>query len=526
MAPERTTGGVAEAIPRWAYRRASERYLEVLAANGAVGGVVVATFGIATTALYVDGSLHEYALLTGASYVWYLLDAIVAGAVTLAAGAPVRAWLRGARGEEAALAAWCAGAALPVRLARRPVAWIVGALAAGGWDVFAVTLLDLPLGAAAGLFPASFGLFAYWMIFRTLALELGLRPVLEELTPHLPATAELDAPRVPLRWRLLGTLPALCWGTGVVVGGVTSRLGSGAGTLAGANGVALAATAGVSIWLSLLLADAVAGPVTRLRDATVRVREGDLDVRAPVVSTDETGDLARSFNTMVGGLRERERLRDAFGAYVDPALTERVLREGVDLRGEELVVSVLFLDVRGFTTLSENATAQEVVARLNELYDEVVPVILRHGGHASKFIGDGLLAVFGAPRRLPDHADCAVAAAIEVARCVEHRFGGALRVGVGVNSGPVIAGPIGGGGRVDFTVIGDTVNTAARVESATRRTGDDVLVTEATVTLLGRDHGGFDERPPVPLKGKTAEVRLLAPRAVLGVGGGSRPAPA
>jgi class 3 adenylate cyclase len=188
-----------------------------------------------------------------------------------------------------------------------------------------------------------------------------------------------------------------------------------------------------------------------------------------------------------------------------------VLKEGVDLRGEEVVVSVLFMDVRGFTSMSERASAPEIVGTLNELYEEVVPAILRHGGHANKFIGDGLLAVFGAPRRLEDHADRAVAAALDVADCVRRRFDGELEVGVGVNSGPVLAGTIGGGGRLDFTVIGDTVNTASRVEAATRTTGDDVLVTEATVQLLRDGAYDFEPRPSVPLKGKSAEVRLLAP---------------
>ena len=191
--------------------------------------------------------------------------------------------------------------------------------------------------------------------------------------------------------------------------------------------------------------------------------------------TDETGELAASFNAMVAGLGERERLREAFGAFVDPALTERVLAEGTDLRGEEVEVSVLFLDVRGFTTFAERAAAHEVVAALNELYEAVVPVILRHGGHANKFIGDGLLAVFGAPERHADHAARAVAAAREIAAARPPRLGGELRVGVGVNSGRVVVGTIGGGGRRDFTVIGDPVNTAARVEAATRVTGDDVL---------------------------------------------------
>ena len=217
---------------------------------------------------------------------------------------------------------------------------------------------------------------------------------------------------------------------------------------------------------------------------------------------------------MVAGLGERERLRDAFGAFVDPAVTARVLTEGTDLRGEEVEASILFLDVRGFTAYAEHADAHDVVAVLNELYELVVPVILRHGGHANKFIGDGLLAVFGAPERHADHARRAVAAAREIAAQVRDRMGERLRIGVGVNSGRVVVGTIGGGGRRDFTVIGDAVNTAARVEAATRVTGDDVLVTEATLRAIGPDDGGFVERPSAPLRGKASIVRLYAPREV------------
>ena len=151
----------------------------------------------------------------------------------------------------------------------------------------------------------------------------------------------------------------------------------------------------------------------------------------------------------------------------------------------------------------------------------MVPVLLRHGGHANKFIGDGLLGVFGAPQRLSDHAERAVTAAREILALVRKRYEGRVGVGIGVNSGPVVAGTVGGGGRVEFTVVGDAVNTAARVEAATRETGDDVLVTEATCALLERERFAFEERPPVPLKGKREEVRLWAlvePAADLGAG--------
>jgi class 3 adenylate cyclase len=151
------------------------------------------------------------------------------------------------------------------------------------------------------------------------------------------------------------------------------------------------------------------------------------------------------------------------------------------------------------------------VARLNEFYGCVVPIVLEHGGHVNKFLGDGLLAVFGAPTRLTDHADRALAAAQAVVEAVRERHGDALRIGVGLNSGPVVAGTIGGGGRVDFTVIGDVVNTAARVESATRVTGDDVLLTAATRALLTRGTDGLVARGDVELKGKSEAVVLYAP---------------
>jgi class 3 adenylate cyclase len=177
---------------------------------------------------------------------------------------------------------------------------------------------------------------------------------------------------------------------------------------------------------------------------------------------------------------------------------------------------VLFLDIRGFTALAERSTAREVVGRLNDFYGTIVPVLERHGGHANRFIGDGLLGVFGAPERLPDHADRAVLAALDIARTVVETWGAELRIGIGVNSGPVLAGTVGGGGHVEFTVIGDAVNTAARVEEVTKLTGDEVLITEATRDLLVLPFRGFEERPTVALKGKSERVRLYAPPSMTG----------
>lgn len=271
----------------------------------------------------------------------------------------------------------------------------------------------------------------------------------------------------------------------------------------------LAATVG--LFALVVAVRSVAAPLAAIRGALEQVEHGRFDSRVAVDDGSEVGLLEAGFNRMAAGLGERELLREAFGAYVDPDLANRVMREGTDLSGDEVEVSILFMDVRGFTTYSEGVAVREVVEKLNQLWDQVVPIILEQNGHANKFIGDGLLAVFGAPDRLEDHAERAVCAAREIVAVVRDGDPDGLRVGVGVNSGKVMAGTIGGGGRLDFTVIGDTVNTAARVESATRETSDDVLITAATLERLGRNGIGWVERTGVTLKGKDEAVRLYAP---------------
>lgn len=259
-------------------------------------------------------------------------------------------------------------------------------------------------------------------------------------------------------------------------------------------------------------ARSIAEPVERVRAAIARVEDGSLDEEVLVDDGGEIGFLQAGFNRMVAGLRERERIREAFGTYVDREVAEHILREGTDLAGEEVEVTAMFIDIRDFTGFAERAGATAVVATINRLFERVVPIIHAHGGHVDKFVGDGLLAVFGAPRRVADHADRALAAAIEIDRAVADEFDGELAIGVGLNSGRVIAGNVGGAGRLDFSVIGDAVNVAARIESATRLTGDTVLVSEHTRALLSADAAvRLEDRPPLPLKGKSNGVAVFAP---------------
>ena len=265
--------------------------------------------------------------------------------------------------------------------------------------------------------------------------------------------------------------------------------------------------------LTIAAARSIAEPVDRVRAAIQRVEEGSLDEEVVVDDGGEIGFLQSGFNRMVAGLRERERIRAAFGTYVDREVAEHILTEGTNLAGEDVEVTAMFIDIRNFTGMAERATAAEVVATINRLFERAVPIIRDHGGHVDKFVGDGLLAVFGAPRRQPDHADQALAAALEIDHAVEQEFGGELAIGVGLNSGRVIAGNVGGAGRLEFSVIGDPINVAARVEAATRETGDTVLVSEHTRALLSDGAAvGLEERDDVPLKGKTERVALFAPR--------------
>lgn len=263
----------------------------------------------------------------------------------------------------------------------------------------------------------------------------------------------------------------------------------------------------VGLLATTLAARTTADPIASVRRALARVKLGDFDVRVPVYDGSQIGQLQLGFNEMVAGLGERERIREAFGTYVDPDVAAHILEEGTDLAGEELEVTLMFIDVRNFTGFAERTPARDVVAAINRLFEWIVPIIHAHGGRVDKFIGDGLLAVFGAPRRQTDHADQALAAALEIADAVD---GEELKIGIGLSSGVVVAGNIGGGQRYEFSVIGDAVNVAARVEAATRQTGDDVLLAGRTVELLEHPPVELVERPGIELRGKQETVPVYA----------------
>jgi class 3 adenylate cyclase len=261
-----------------------------------------------------------------------------------------------------------------------------------------------------------------------------------------------------------------------------------------------------SLWAAYL---PLLQPIRDLAEGTERVAAGDYSQRLPVVQDDDLGALAASFNRMQAGLAERQRLQAAFGTYVDPVLAARLIEQGDDVfTGERREVTVMFVDIRDFTPFAEANSAEDTVARLNALFEIVVPAVVDAGGHVNKFLGDGALAVFGAPNDLVGHADAALSAAALIHRLVAERFGGELRIGIGINTGKVIAGTIGAGGKLEFTLIGDTVNVAARVEQLTKTTGDAILLTQQTVEALASKLRGLTERGAHVLKGKAAAVQV------------------
>jgi class 3 adenylate cyclase len=496
---------------RFAYERLGPRYpFAALIALFAVA-YLIGLFGVALLRLYQDMSAGEMAAIAGAVVALVLLENLLALRVALRLVKPAVRWIGGQRTPADAVRAWCALAGLPVDFLTTG-RWLAVLCNVVPISLFVTLLLDLGPVEFVILAAGSAVVLIYGVLLRFFGMELLMRPLLEDVSRALPDGAELGGTRIPLRWKLLFAMPAINVVTGVIVSGVSAAPSD--QTLSDLGWhviVAVAVSFTISFELTLLLSRSVTHQLGVLRAGTERVARGEREVRVPVLSMDETGDLAASFNEMVAGLDERERLRDAFGAFVDPDVVERVLEQGTTaLEGEEVEVSVLFLDIRGFTRMAERSTAREVVAQLNAFYAHVVPLLERHGGHANKFIGDGLLGVFGAPERLSDHADRAVLAALHIHEAVARAYGTDLQIGIGVNSGPVVAGTVGGGGHVEFTVIGDAVNTAARVEEATRVTGDPILVTEATRRRLTLPFGGFERRPGVALKGKREQVPLYA----------------
>ncbi|MBL9215126.1 MAG: HAMP domain-containing protein [Opitutaceae bacterium] len=281
--------------------------------------------------------------------------------------------------------------------------------------------------------------------------------------------------------------------------------------------ISLAALAAATL-AALWIARGVSQPVQQLAAHTRLVAAGDYSQHLDLPREDELGQLAAAFNQMTTGLAERDRVRDLLGKVVSPEIATQLLHAEVKLGGEEREVTILFSDLRNFTGLSEALAPAEMLALLNRYLDRMSTIIERHGGVIDKYIGDAIMALFGAPVAAPDSARRALAAAREMADSLaelnqELAAEGrpALACGIGINTALVVAGNMGSKTRLNYTVIGDGVNLASRLEGLTKDEAyrTTVIVSEATALAAG-EGDKLRRLGEVRVKGKTAAVRIYA----------------
>ncbi len=261
-------------------------------------------------------------------------------------------------------------------------------------------------------------------------------------------------------------------------------------------------------WLN---ARAVVAPIIAVRDAMEQVEEGELDVKVQVYDGTELGQLQAGFNQMVAGLRDREKLRDLFGRHVGHDVAEAATLGDMELGGETREVSVLFVDIVGSTTIATEREPAEVVELLNRFFAVVVEEVDNHSGLVNKFIGDAVLAVFGAPVELEDHATPALAAGRAMAARLAEEVPD-LDSGIGVATGEAVAGNVGDESRFEYTVIGDAVNAAARISDLAKKVDHRLLAAWESVEAADDDEAAHWERhDSVTLRGRATETVLAVP---------------
>ncbi len=287
------------------------------------------------------------------------------------------------------------------------------------------------------------------------------------------------------------------------------------------NWIITALAAALGFLSALFFTRSLVSPIKRLLGGTRAVEGGDLQVEIQVHSRDEIATLATSFNHMVVGLREKERIRETFGQYVDPRIVKTLLENRIgDDKGERQVMTVFFSDLEGFTRMCEGLTPDAAVRFLNRYFSMMSEVVRAQQGIVDKYIGDSVMAFWGPPFTDPaDHARLGCIAALDqMARLEAFRawlpemFGArnnvpVVNVRMGIASGEVTVGNIGSETSRGYTVIGDTVNLASRLEQANKFYGTRILASEATRTLAG-DRLAFREIDSLRVAGKLETVRV------------------
>ncbi|MDD7938696.1 adenylate/guanylate cyclase domain-containing protein [Actinomycetospora lutea] len=394
----------------------------------------------------------------------------------------------------------------PLRLATVQTAlWAAAVVVFVLINVFSSPRLGLSVGITVALGGVATVAVTYRLVERVLrgdvARVLNDRPPQGRLLPGVVLRAVGSwalGTAVPLVGVLLAALAALVFG-----GYTTDRL---AIVVLVLGGVALV----VGLLVTVLTANSTAAPVLALRRAQRRVEDGDYDAEVPVFDTTELGVLQAGFNTMVGGLRERERVRDLFGRHVGEDVARTALENEVELGGEVREVAVLFVDLVGSTRLAATRPPHEVVDALNAFFAVVIDVVEQNHGWINKFEGDAALAVFGAPIELEDAAGCALRAGRELSRRIAEELDD-ISAGIGISAGEAVAGNVGDTRRYEYTVIGDPVNEAARLTEAAKEIDGCVLASGAALDRAGGEAQRWRVIESRVLRGRDAETDLAVP---------------
>jgi adenylate cyclase len=363
-------------------------------------------------------------------------------------------------------------------------------------------------------------------VFSFLAVEHHWRRAMPVFFPRGDVRDVPGAPRLPVRLRLIGIFLVISVIPLAVLGTLAYNRAQAllraepgrAASLVEGLGPLILFIVGVgilaAIGLAIFAAHSVAGPLRRVEEAMAEVERGELGGACPVLANDEIGAVAEGFNRMLGGLRERETIRETFGRYVTREIRDEILAGRASVEGQLEEVTVLFADLRDFTPWVERTEPREVVRDLNEYFTEMEAAIRAHRGLVLQYIGDEIEAVFGAPLRAADHADRALAAALEMRRrlaALNARRADTgrppLRNGIGIHTGTVLAGNIGSAERVSYALVGDAVNLASRIQGLNKDLGTDILISGATRDRLTGE-AALEALPAVRVKGKSVEVSV------------------
>ncbi|UYL09700.1 HAMP domain-containing protein [Bdellovibrio sp. SKB1291214] len=276
----------------------------------------------------------------------------------------------------------------------------------------------------------------------------------------------------------------------------------------------------LAIFFIFLFSMTLTSPIEKLAGLINLVSKGNFDVKArdQVKSHDEVGDLAVAFDHMTEGLKERDKVKSLFSKFHGSAVTEDLIGKDIGVGGQSKDVVVFFSDIRGFTAFSEKRSPEEVVEMLNEYFGVMVGIINAHGGVVDKFIGDAIMAVWGAPKTGPRDAHNAVRACLEMRRALDKlneariaRQQPAINIGMGLHAGKAISGTIGSDERMEYTVIGNTVNTASRIEASTKAFGADLLVTDTVIEKVG-DAFKIELAGAAEVKGRSEAIKMYKVR--------------